>query len=366
MDRTRFEFTSKQLIFFIVGSQVAGGIFSLPRLVAAEAGHNAWLAVIAGVIPSMLSILIICSLFKRWPDPDFVNLNHRLFGKIIGSGLVIIFVLYIILFESITLRIFSEITSIFMLPTTPMWFVVLVVTLSVLYAMSKGGKVVACLNEFLFYILLLSLLVVIVPAFSGDYLNLLPLQEITPGGVFQGAVKSSFAFAGIEVLLVVYALVPRRGEILKAALIGQSFVVFFYVMVTIISLAVFGLDFIDEIVWPVLALLKVTEIPILQRLEFFFLILWIALGVRPALNLGFAAAYASTRLFNLDFNRFYGWVVLLLGLLIYIGALQPGSLPEAFQWAGYAGTAFLVVALGYPLLYYLATLLKGGITSDDS
>lgn len=360
MDKNRFAMTSKQLIFVMIGTQIATGILSLPRLVATEAQQHAWLAILTGVLPSLLSILLIVSLLNRFADTDFANVTHRMFGKFIGNGLILVMVIYIILFEGIVIRLFAEITSIFMLPLTPLWLVILVFTIAMVYAISKGGKVVARLNEFLFYLLLIDLFILLVPVQNGSILNLMPVMEVDIPGVLRGALATAYAYAGAEILLVIYAMVPRREEVLKAALIGQFIVMLIYLMVTVICVLVFGLESIKNIIWPVLTLLKVADIAVLERLELVFLTLLVGLGVRPVMNMGLAASYLTTRAFNLKLYGHYTWVVLAIGAGMYVVAVQPDNILQVFQWAEYAGYAYLVVALGYPLLYHLAAIIRGG------
>lgn len=359
MDRTRFEITSKQLIFIIVGAQVATAFLSLPRVIAEEAGHHAWLAVITGAIVPLVSIFITVALLNRFRDADFVNVSNQLFGKFLGTLLILIFVGYVIAFQSVVIRLFAEITCVFMLPTTPICMVTLASILTVVYAISKGAKVVGRLNEFLFYILIADILMIIaISVGQGSYLNLLPLGEIDINGLMQGSIKMAYAYAGSEVLLITYAMVQHRGEILKAALIGQGITLLIYLIVVVAGLMVFSHVGLHFITWPVITLLKVPYSSALGRLEIVFLLLWVGLGVRPVMNLGMSASYLAVRAFNLDFNRYYAWIALGLGAAIYILSLQPKNLLQVFTWADYAGYGFVAVSLGYPLLYLLVSLLR--------
>ena len=359
MDRTRFEITSKQLIFIIVGTQVATAMLSLPRVVAAEAGHHAWLAVIVGAVFPLAAVLLIVALLNRFRDADFANVSHQLFGKFLGTLLILVFVGYATVVQSVVIRMFTEITCVFILPRTPIWAVSLVCTLSVVYAVSKGAKVIGRLNEFLFYLLIIDLLMIIGAGITqGTYLNLLPVGEVDINGLMQGSLKIVYAYAGCEVLLVTYAMVQHRDEILKAALIGEGITVLIYLMIVVLGLMVFGHEGLQFFTWPVVTLLKIPYSSALGRLELVFLLLWVTLGVRPIMNLSMSASYAFTRAFNLDFNRYYAWIVLGVGAGIYVLSLQPDNLLQVFALADYVGYAFIAISLGYPLLYLLVSVLR--------
>jgi spore germination protein len=351
VDHSRFHITSKQLIFIIIGTQISAGVLSLPRLVAGEAAQHAWISVLVGAVPSFLAIALICYLYSRFNDPDFVNVSKRLFGRYLGSTLMLVFITYAVYFESIAVRVFAEITSVYMLPTTPKWAIVLILIIAAVYAISLGGQVIGRINEILFYLILFDLVIISIPVLTdGEILNLYPLTEIDYLGVLKGAIPTSFAYSGVEVLIVFYALTGRRDEVFKAAIIGQTIVVVVYLLAVLAALSVFGIDSIATIFWPILTLLKVPDLTVIERLEFFFLVLLGGLGVRPTLNLGLAASYSFLRVFDLDFKKYYVPVVIILGVIMFIIAMQPENILEAYSRAYYGGYAFWAIALGYPPL----------------
>jgi hypothetical protein len=120
---------------------------------------------------------------------------------------------------------------------------------------------------------------------QGTYLNLLPVGDVDINGLMQGSLKIVYAYAGCEVLLVTYAMVQHRGEILKAALIGEGITVLIYLMIVVVGLMVFGHEGLQFFTWPVVTLLKIPYSSALGRLELVFLLLWVTLGVRPIMNL---------------------------------------------------------------------------------
>ncbi|SHG90119.1 spore germination protein (amino acid permease) [Thermosyntropha lipolytica DSM 11003] len=361
MDKSRFEITSKQLIFIIVGSEVATGILSLPRVLSAEAGQHAWIAVLTGALVPLICIYLIDTLYRGFDDPDFVRVSHALFGKALGSLLVITFILYIIFFQGIVIRIFAEITKIFLLPRTPLYIILFLILLPVYYAVSKGGRVVGRLNEILFWILLIDLLVLLVLLPLGDYTLLLPLKDLDYKGLLKATRESFYSYAGVEILLILYVMVRKKEEVFKAAIVGQFIVIFFYLVTVVIALLIFGFEAIQQLTWPVLNLLSVRHVAVLERLEIVFLLFWLGVGARPAINLSLASAYSFCRLGRLSLARYYVLTSMGIALAIYLVAIWPRDLIEVFQLANYAGFLFLLTSLGYPLLYHIAKFMRKGV-----
>lgn len=355
----RFVITSKQLMFIIIGSQIATGIFSLPRVVTVDAGVHGWLAVILGAIPSIFAILLIVNMGKKFPDKNIVEVSKYLFSRPIGSIITIVTLLYITFLQSIVIRIFAEITSLYMLPKTPTSVIIFLVLLPVIYTIIQGGKVVGRINELLFYFLLLILLLPFAALGYSDITNILPLGDIDTAGLLKGVFSASFAYAGVELLFVTYFMVDNKEKVLKYVLGSQLIVLTIYVSLVVLCTLVFGHYAMKNMMWPLLTLIKVIEIPVFERLEIFFLAFWLGLGVRPVLNNGLAVSYSLSKLFNTNFTT-YKIIVLLLGIVLYIGASIPNNILEAMKWSEYAGYANLVVLIVYPLIYNLMAFLRKG------
>jgi spore germination protein (amino acid permease) len=273
--------TSKQLVFIIVGAQIAVGVFSLPHLVAIEARQDAWLAVLLGAALPFAVLLIIERLGRRMPEAGFVGMNHLLFGRWLGSVIVFLFAAYVVLFQGIVVRLFSELTSIFLLPCTPLPITIFLVLVGVVYVINKGARVVARVNEILFWIIFALLLLLLLPLVNADYTNLLPAGEAGLACITRGALVSSFSYAGVEILLVFYFLVGRKEEVIKAGILGLSFTTVVYLVVTLVCILVWGHELLQIINWPALSMLKTVKLAVLERPEFFLLAVWVGVGGVP-------------------------------------------------------------------------------------
>lgn len=359
-DKTSSTITSKQLIFVIIGSQIGAGIFALPRMVSGKAGEDAWISVVLGAIIPFLSVFLIERLGRRMPQMGFTQMALGLFGKNVGSVLIILFIAYVLLFESLVVRSFAEIANLYLLPKTPLAVVLLFITISIVYIGSKGVRVLARLNEILFYFGVLLLLILIIPVGQADYTNILPVGEAGLKGIARGALTTAYSFAGTEVLLVFYSLVNKQEEVLKAGLIAVCITTLLYLAMVITCLLVFGVNNLQRILWPGLMLLKVSQVPVLERLEFIFLVFWMGMGARPAVNMGFAASLSLSQLLKIDEKKYNTYALMFIALAIYIIALLPHNLLSVFKLWDYAGYGFLIIGLGYPLLYHLAAFMRGG------
>lgn len=351
--------TSKQLIFIIIGAQIGMGIFSLPRLASMEAHQDAWLAVLLGGLVPLLILIIIERLGRRMPESSFVGMNHLLFGRWLGSVMVFLFIVYVIFFQSTVVRIFTEVTVAFLLPRTPVPVVALVVVLALIYIINKGARVVARLNEVLFWIILPLLFLYMLPLVNADYTNLLPVGGAGFKAIARGVLPSGYAYAGMEILLVFYFLVKSKEEVIKAGILGWGWTTMIYLFVTTVCLLIWGSEIIQEINWPGITLLKTVKFSLLERPELLLLAVWMGVGIRPTMNMGFAAAYSLSEVLFVKRDKYFHLVVLAIALPIYILALLPSNLIVAFKWSEYAGYTFLLAGVLYPVLMLVVAIIRG-------
>ncbi|MFB5066661.1 MAG: GerAB/ArcD/ProY family transporter [Candidatus Wallacebacter cryptica] len=218
---------------------------------------------------------------------------------------------------------------------------------------------VARLNEVLFWIILPLLFLIMVPLVNADVTNLLPVGGVGFKAIARGALPSGYAYAGIEVLLVFYFLVRQKGEVIKAGILGVGWTILVYLIVTLVCLLVYSSEIIQIINWPLLTVLKTIAFPVLERPEFFMLAVWMGVGVRPIINMGFAAAFSLSEVLHIKRDKYFHLVVLAIALLMYILALLPANLIIAFKWAEYSGYTFLLAGLLYPLLMLAVAVIRG-------
>lgn len=359
-DYPRFQITSKQFLFFVLGSTVGMGILALPRNLSADAGQDAWIAVILGSSAPIVSLFLIERLGKMFKNLTIIEIAPLLFGKYIGHVVGAGFIIYTIFFASIVLRLGTEITSIYALPMTPLSVTAFLIMIVVIYIAQKGLKVIGRLNELLFYIVLFALLLVIPSIKLFDYTNILPVGESGLREILKATLPSSYAYAGIELLLVTYPMVTRKDEILKAGMTALGIVLALYLIVTVTCVLVFGAEALQEMIWPALVLFKSIDIPVLERLEFFFLALWIPLLSRLIINICSIGSISLTQLLKLNISKYYSSMVIVIGAAIYVLALIPDNIVQAFKLSAYGGYGFLLIGIGYPLLFHLAAFLRKG------
>ncbi len=359
MSNTDFQITSKQLIFLIVGTILGSNFLTLPRVICTYSKQDAWIAVIVGALVPVLSLLLIERLGRRFPEMDFTAMSLALFGKILGTILVVLFNVHLILSVARVIFRFAFLDKLYLLPNTPIWVICLIIVVGCFYIASKGAKVIARLNEFMFYILLPLFLLFVPPLVTGgDLTNILPVGGSGVSSIAEGSFHASTFYGRIEFLMVAYFMVTRKDEVLKAGFAAIAILVFTFVVILVASLLVFGSDLPQSSLWPLLALFKSVRLPGVERMDLFFLGIW-SVAFRPAFNLMTMSAYTITKLFQSQKYNFYPVVLVVISTIAFLLTFIPKNVVDLLEYTQNFGYTYPFMAIGFPLLYHLAAAVRG-------
>lgn len=350
--------TRHQYIHILIGSMIGTGILSLPRATAKIIGHDAWMAILLGAFLPILSILIIHLLCNKYPNMDFVDLSQKLAGKFVGKIFVLFFIVYCAMASGIICRIFLEAIKLFLLTKTPLISLVVLILIAAAYLAACDIRVLGRVNEIIFYVLPLCLIFAIPFAIAhGDFLQLMPIMTYSLKEYMEAAFKTSFAFSGFEISFLAYAYVNKKEKILKAGIVSIIITTIIYIYIVIITLIVFGDGLAQKFTFPSIRILSTVEIPVLERVEFLFLILWITVAFKPICNQYFFTVHLIKKLFNMKSNKL---LVIIVFPIITAITVFPATIFDVFKISEYVGWLSLFVGIAIPLLLLAISLFAAG------
>jgi spore germination protein (amino acid permease) len=131
--------------------------------------------------------------------------------------------------------------------------------------------VIGLFAEFVF---LISFWMPILMLFALKDTNWLFLLPIAKEGLFPilSTVKSTIlSFLGFELAFILYPFLKDKKSASKGIIIANSLSMIIFLMVTVISFVRFSPDEIKDYTYPTLNLLKLIQLPFLERLEIIFL-----------------------------------------------------------------------------------------------
>ncbi|WNS41167.1 endospore germination permease [Paenibacillus sp. MMS20-IR301] len=234
--------SSLQIAFMIMLFEIG----STPLfLLGGKAKQDSWLAMCTGSAAGFLLLLLLMWIQHRCPDKDLMGMLIFHFGKIAGTSIGGVYVIYFAYQSMRNVRDLGELTAMTLLPKTPMFVTMLVFILLALYAIWKGAEVVFRLPEvllpvMLFFYFVLVLLLGIMG--SIDFRHLAPVMGDGLMPVIKAALPDivSFPFGQMIVFLMLWSLWEKPGVPVKYTVNAYLLISLFLIFMNALNVAVLG------------------------------------------------------------------------------------------------------------------------------
>ncbi|WP_413301895.1 GerAB/ArcD/ProY family transporter [Bacillus sp. 1P10SD] len=348
---------SPYLIFFIIyNSQVGVGILAFQRIIAAKAGYDAWIGVLAAGCIVQIFIWIMYKLLGK-ANGDIIDVHTNIFGNGLGKFFSFIIMLYYWLASVSVLLSFIKIIQVWMFPTIPSWVLSLLILILTYYCISGGFRVVVGISfiSFIFpQVLLIALY--IFPLKIAHFSNLLPIMNHSFMEIVDSIKSSMYTLAGSETLLMYYPFIRDPNASKKFAHLGELFTTLLYTISAIVSFTYYSEDQLKTTIWPELTLTKIINLSFLERFEYLYISMYLII-VSSLITI---LLWCSSRGFKKIFNKKQKYILLILSLLSTIMCqLTNDSFLEILD--KYVTKMNLWIFYGYiPILLLVFTFLKRG------
>ncbi|XEC97645.1 GerAB/ArcD/ProY family transporter [Paenibacillus tarimensis] len=265
------------IIFLLYVSTVGVGILSYQRKISEHAGYNAWISVILTGISIHIILWMIYKILSSDRDgQDIITINNKLFGKVLGNLLNSATVLYIVYGAFVKLKVYIELIQVWLFPVMNILPVSIVIALLIYYAVSGGFRSVTGISVWATVFSITSVIpqVFMVLPFLHP-LNLLPPLNHSATDILLSSKSMVFEYMGFETLLIFYPFIKTPAKSQKWAHILVLLDTFLYLIILIIAFMFFSEGELRHSVWPTLDMISIFEVPLLQRLEYFAISLWL-------------------------------------------------------------------------------------------
>ncbi|MED1266003.1 spore germination protein [Bacillus mycoides] len=259
---------SPVFVFFLIhGAQFGAGVLGFARIIAKAAGYDGWIGVfITGIIIHIL-LWMMYFLLKE-TNGNLIDLQRQTFGKWLGNGINLIFIVYFLTVSISVIRTYVEIIQVWMFPTASTWMLTLFLCLVSYYIISSGFRVITgicviSIGGTLGY-LFLSLFVL---KYS-HWPNLLPIFTHSFSDILKAAQLSIYSMTGFEIYLMIYPFVKNPKQSHKFAQYGALFSNLLYLFSTLLAFSFFSEKQLSKTIWSQLSMTQVIQLPFIERLEY--------------------------------------------------------------------------------------------------
>lgn len=200
---TNFEYST--LTYFVTRAFLVGVTFNALINVMKR---DSWLIPILSITIAIIFILIVNKIIDYEPDLNIAQKTIKLFGKKIGTIIIILICIFILFMAILTYLTLNNFIQSQFLTRTPLIAVAIVLLITIFYILCKGISVIARTSNILFYINFILFIISFTGLISSfDFSNLKPMFTSSVNDYLSG-INSYYAFHITPVFLL--TIIPKN------------------------------------------------------------------------------------------------------------------------------------------------------------
>lgn len=352
---------------------IAPIVRGFPVRAAGIGGKAAWVAALVSIIPNILIVLIVHSLMNNVKEKNgrilesLTDVFDAVFGKVIGSILAATYVIWLILWAAIEIRLVAERLTSTMLIYTPYRFF-LITMLIVIFFFVRGniksyGRFAEVMLE-LFGLVLIFICFTVLP--NIDIKNLWPVTTYDTKNIAFASTQSTGLFSIFTFSMFIGNKIEDKEKIKKFGIGAAIATGIIGAIGTAITIGIFSPEVVAALSQPFFMALKVINVfGVLERIEAIFITFWIVadfMAVSYCILMATNICKIKCKLSNRRIT------VTPIMLILYILSIVIANSYFSLQIvaADICLTLHLVFGLAIPLLAYVIARMRNMIKSTSS
>lgn len=337
-----------------------------------EAKQYGWIVILIYILPALMLQHLYLTLYKHYPEDSIVTYLPKIFGKVIGTILSIIYVLYFLYIAARVLRDFSSLINISTMTQTPILLITIFLTITVTYGVSRGFENICRVISTFFPGMMIFLAVVMLLFYRTPnvvhYQNIFPiLGEDIFKSVLRGWRLITFPYGETIVFSMIYSNINESRKIRKsifAAVIAEGIIL---ALITILYIVGLGINFSQRDIFPLLNTLRMIRISgFLDRLDVLIIIVLVIGGFTKISFFMYAAIAGTAELLNIKSKNSLAWpfgiVTMVASMLIAKNFMQ--HLKIGFEFT--PKYIHLPLQIGVPILALIVHYMRNGFNKKKT
>lgn len=312
------EITTKQFIFFIYKTQIGIGILTMPRTLGEAAGTDAWISILFGYVIALAASCLIIHIMSKHPEDTLYDLLPRYFGKWIGNGLSLIFIMYCAIAAGLAILSSAFIERMWIVPDTSGFLLIVLFMIPVYTVARNGVRVLGRYAEFVYLGTVWMYPLLLFSLKESHWLNLLPIAKDGWGPIVSAIKLTVLPFLGFELAFILYPFLLNKKAAYKGIIIANSISLAVYLLIEILASVFFSSAEVKEYFWPTMILLKRIELPFIERFEIVFLSFYFLVLSMTIIPYLFTAVFGTSQLMGKQDHRVHlRWYTVIFLLIAF-------------------------------------------------
>lgn len=350
--------TVNQFALIIFGSIVGVGILSLPNAAVKAAHQDGWISTLIGGTYPLYVVIIARYISKRFPNDSILILSKKYFGRIFGSIFNFIFATYFIYTASMIASYYTNLMRSYIVGFLTPFKIIAILFMCIIYASSRGLKVIGRISEISFYITIILLLSPILALRATNITNIYPVFDSGISSIFKGSLKSVFSYSGAEIILLIYPFLKDKSKMLVSSLISVTVVIIVYVWCVFITIYYLGPDIVTKNNWSFLLVLGSVTVTVINNYRYIFMTFWSLVAFKSISINTYASLYTLKDFaYKMEMKKIY---FLMYPLLVYL-AFKYGNEISRQNISNNVQPYYVIFNLLYMTIIAMLVFFKEGV-----
>ena len=311
MEFSRDRISMRQATIFFIMALGAPSLRIIPNYVARDAERAGWLSAIIELVPALLLVWILATLFKR-DEGSLYDIYEKVFGKVINKCLTVVYIVWSLCLTGLYLRMFGERFLETILFESNLFAIMAFMAVFIYFLVNQKIDVIGRICEILIYFLMGIVLVVFFTILSQiDLKNIWPVTHYDILPALKGVIPLMTLSSYITAVMFLGDKISDVRNIKKtgtAVMIGWSI---FAIILILSTIGVFGHRLNEQLLFPYFATLKnIRILDAVERVESLFISVWVGADVVIITLFSLITLNLIRRLFNKQSHKKFSlWVI---------------------------------------------------------
>ncbi|MBP3284994.1 MAG: endospore germination permease [Clostridia bacterium] len=358
MEITKGKISIRQAYIIVILALTAPSLRVIPNYVARIAKEAGWETPFLVIIPGVILVYVINSLFQKHQEDSLYEVFMSVFGKTITKIIFLVYGIWIVFLCSMYLRMFGERFVGTLLFNANMRALLGLMMIFVGIAVLKKFETLGRLSEILllfFIILFTTVTLAILPQIHLE--NLYPVTYYDTLPVLKSVLPVFSLFSYITPLMILGDKISHKDKLKTYGKRALYVLAAFFLMLILSTVGLFGYSVSQQFIFPYYFVLNsVSLFGNVERLESLFISTWLASDFTIVLFFLFMAKQTAQKLLPIKKQIFY---VIPLCIVIYVLAVM--VFRNVSQVEQFASNILYYINIGLFALIPLIALIVGKV-----
>lgn len=299
------EISTLQTVAILINTITPTAVLSVPSVAIGFAANDAWISILIASAAGVVIAIVMAMICRGNPGLLFVEWIESRFGKVVGMLVGLLIGFYYFNAFCLIVRQFANFIADMVLDETPVIMLIAVMVAVAAFSVAHGIEAIARSAA-----LILLMVILIIPVSVGlnfDDINLkklLPIFDMGAARIGLATISPIGWLSEISILLIIQPYMKRPQSAMRAGVIGSLGSAAQLLIVTIMSVSIFGSEVVRMMAYPLFNTVGIVEVgEFLERIEIFTVSVWgMTMYIKMAVFL-FASMHCITHAFKLKSNR---------------------------------------------------------------